>query len=77
MSSASVGHGLVLASGGHDHYYLVADVNGAKLVKSSADFVHTTLVEIWLPTPERARVRVETTQAMRCFGLVLIAGGWL
>eukprot|EP00667_Euglena_gracilis_P001460 EG_transcript_1460 len=51
-----------LLLGGHDHYYLVADVNGAKLVKSSADFVHTTLVEIWLPTPERARVRVETTQ---------------
>jgi len=55
-----------LLLGGHDHYYLVADVNGTKLIKSSADFVNTTFVELWVPTAtngiEPGRIRVETTR---------------
>jgi len=50
-----------LLLGGHDHYYVETDVDGRKLIKSSADFVHTTFLKIWLPNGENG-LRIEATK---------------
>jgi 5'-nucleotidase len=49
-----------LLLGGHDHYYKVLDVGNSKLIKSSADFVHTTFIKVWVPRGPGGRVRIET-----------------
>eukprot|EP00906_Rhabdomonas_costata_P011405 RCo016233 len=40
-----------LLLGGHDHFYKVADVDGVKLIKSSADFQNTTYIQVFLSGP--------------------------